>query len=134
MQEIDKDPRFKVARIQEKDKKGGKDKLFYVITTKKELSGERMREYGHARWIIENDGFKAMNSLLNSKRKWSKDDKTVERLIMIWILSHGILWLFRRLNEQNLKEATHSSKVTISWINRLIISNVEYSKEIFLSG
>ncbi|MGD1017986.1 MAG: hypothetical protein ABSA12_01575 [Verrucomicrobiia bacterium] len=41
---------------------------FWVLTTDESLRAAEMRELAHARWAIENNGFKHSNAVVGSKR------------------------------------------------------------------
>jgi hypothetical protein len=114
---LDIDGNYKIAKVIEENPVNGKSNLFYVFTTDKEMSGNQMRKHGHGRWIIENDGFKMMNELLWSKHKWFKEQKTSENLILIWLLSFSLLWLFRRISETYLKKLFPGMKITTKFVS-----------------
>ena len=43
-----------------------------------------MRELAHARWAIENNGFKRTNAAVGSKRAYLKDAAAKEALLLLW--------------------------------------------------
>jgi hypothetical protein len=114
------DRRFKVARVVEKDVKTEAEQHFYVITTAKSLSAERMRELGHKRWYIENDGFKMLNAHLKSKQYWNDNPQVLANLILIWILAFSLLWLFRRIYDHQIRQIFHRAKLTARFVAQIL--------------
>jgi hypothetical protein len=45
--------------------KTGKEEDFWVLSTDENFTGEQLRELGHIRWRIENNGFKQLNTQSN---------------------------------------------------------------------
>ncbi|MFZ5986707.1 MAG: hypothetical protein ACOYWZ_06245 [Bacillota bacterium] len=43
-----------------------------------------MREIAHGRWLIENNVFKRLNSLVGSKSKYIQNKRVKERLLLLW--------------------------------------------------
>ena len=56
---------MKVAHVKESYIKEDREEDFWVLTTDGSLSGLQMRESGHIRWRIENNGFKAFDAQTN---------------------------------------------------------------------
>jgi len=108
------DNRFKVARVEEYYPKKKQHTIFYVITTKKELRANQMREYGHDRWIIENNGFKMLSAQVESKHQWSNDKSTIERLLLIWFAAFDMLWLFVNEMEKLIRQKLNYAKLTVN--------------------
>jgi len=81
---------FKIAHIYEKRlKPQGKEKGeedFFVITTKEDLKPDQMREIAHGRWLIENEVFKRLNSLVKSKRGYIRNKELKESLLLLWFV------------------------------------------------
>ncbi len=71
---------------------------FYVLTTAVGLSGEDLRELAHLRWEIENNIFKRLNFLVESKSLWSHKPKVMEMFLRMWMIGLTILgaYLFER--------------------------------------
>jgi len=94
---------YKVARVEEyqtKRKKGKRVKTdilkerYWVITTKKDLTGIDMRDIAIRRWAIENNGFKQMNLFAHTKRLYSHDKGTALYLVLLLALAHNLFLLF----------------------------------------
>lgn len=112
-----RDKRYQISLVEETDYKTGKVLLpFYVITTAKTMSCEDMRENGHKRWYIENDGFKMFNAHLKSKRRWSKDKQVMEPAILIWMLGFSLLSLFRKEYQHHIRKAYQQVKETLAFV------------------
>ena len=92
---------LKLARVREtplKGKRAGQTEEFWVISTDETLRAEQLREMAHARWAIENNGFKTLNAMVGSKRAHLKNAHAREALLLIWSLGLALadafqLWL-----------------------------------------
>ncbi len=91
----------KVALVTEtrlKPRKGKKANLpnvsvFWVITTNEDLTAAEMRELGHLRWTIENQGFRSLNAHLGSKGTWTRGESKKETfpvLLMLMFLAFNV--------------------------------------------
>ena len=114
------DNRYQIAQIWERSSTKGAMAPFYVITTCKSMGPESLRENGHKRWYIENDGFKLLNAHLKSKRRWSKDEKLLENLISIWMLGFSLLCLFRKEYRHHIRRIYHRVKETTDFVAELL--------------
>ena len=83
------------AWVQEHHRKPAKDRPedteFWVLSTATGFSGEDLRELAHMRWEIENNIFKRLNFLVESKRGSSRNVKVMEHLLRIWMIGVTIL-------------------------------------------
>ncbi len=114
-----------IARIEE-FRKGVSLGMFYVFTTDKELSPDQLRNLGHQRWYIENDGFKLLNSQVNTK-KYHLDNEVVYRnKLLIQILAVGLLMLFRRENGYQLSRLYSSVKLTLRCVGEVLFEGKFY--------
>lgn len=95
---------LKVARVREtplKGKRAGQTEEFWVISTDESLAAEELRELAHARWTIENNGFKTISAAVGSKRAYLKNEHSREALLLIWSIGLALaaafeLWLGRQ--------------------------------------
>lgn len=110
------DNRYQVALVLERSATKGVLAPFYVITTCKSMTAEALRDNGHKRWYIENDGFKLLSAHLNSKRKWSHNEQVLEKLISIWMLSFSLLTLFRKEYQHHIRKIYQQVKVTLAFV------------------
>lgn len=116
---------LKVAIISEKNVKTGVEEIFYVITNDIELTPLEMRYAAHLRWRIENNGFKLMNKLFETKKYRSKDRDCIENLYLINIIVYNILMLF--LKSSSLKDVSKTTVVTnMYWCNLFYLSIINY--------
>lgn len=110
---------FTVARIIETklNTKPGENstETFFVITTKSDLSPNELRETAHARWFIENNVFKRLNALINSKRFHTKNLLTLSSLLPLWLIGLSLLQIFI-LYFQNLNWQSVYGKLHISFL------------------
>lgn len=75
------------------------DPVFWVITTDESMSAQDMRELGHLRWTIENQGFKMLNEHMKSKRRWTRgknSEKTFDALLLLMFLAFNVIKAFER--------------------------------------
>ncbi len=70
---------------------------FWAISTDESLAPVVMRELGHLRWQIENNGFRALNDLLGSKRVWTRGKdrtKMFPVLLLLMFLAFNLISTF----------------------------------------
>jgi len=85
---------LKLAWVQETHLKGkykGQTLTFWVITTDENLTAMECREIAHDRWAIETNGFKELNEQVGSKKRYIKNLKVKEALVLIWGLGMSLL-------------------------------------------
>lgn len=66
---------------------------FWVIATDEDLTPEEMRELGHLRWTIENQGFRSLNAHLGSKGTWTRGKlkkETFPVLLLLMFLAFNV--------------------------------------------
>ena len=66
---------------------------FWVIVTDENLTADEMRELGHLRWTVENQGFRSLNAHLGSKRTWTRGKyrkETFPVLLLLMFLAFNI--------------------------------------------
>ena len=91
---------IKVARVEEyyPKREGSKKQahvLFYVLVTNGEdLSALQLRELGHIRWAIENNGFKELNKLVHTKRVFTHDGHSFLATLLIFFVAYNLILLF----------------------------------------
>jgi len=76
-----------VAWVRETPLKGqraGQTEEFWVLTTDATLRATELREVAHARWGIENLGFKATNAQVGSKLGYIRNPRVKETLLLLW--------------------------------------------------
>ena len=89
---------LKLAWVKETHLKGkykGQTLTFWVITTDESLTAEELREIAHDRWAIETNGFKELNEQVGSKKRYIKNRKVKEALVLIWGLGMSLLKAFQ---------------------------------------
>jgi len=88
---------------------------FFVITTKLDLDTCQIREAAHARWFIENNVFKRLNFIVNSKRAYTKSLPTLTTLLLLWLIGLSLLQIFM-LYFESLNWHAYYSGVRITFI------------------
>jgi len=81
------DEPLNVAWVREtalKGKRAGQTEEFWVLTTDATLRAAELREVAHARWAIENLGFKATNAQVGSKLGYIRNARVKEMLLLLW--------------------------------------------------
>jgi hypothetical protein len=89
---------LKLAWVRETHLKGKYAALsfeFWVLTTDESLGAAELRELAHARWAIENNGFKRTNAAVGSKRAYLKDAAAKEALLLLWGIGLALQAAFR---------------------------------------
>ena len=99
------DASLSVAWIREEDLRTGQSYEFWVVASSKYLSrplyGQEMRELGHWRWDTENNGFKALNQRVHTKRIYSHDSHASEAILLILFLIFNLMGIYlHRCQEQ----------------------------------
>jgi len=105
---------LKVAMVVEKHLKTFETSVFYVLSTDQQLTPEQLRELAHARWSIENSGFKMFNSVVKSKRIYTHDEKVFEPLYLIFMMAFNLLLIYYYLYESDLLQLYPGVKLTLA--------------------
>lgn len=120
MRNNSRDNRYQVAQVLETTADGQALLPFYVFTTDKNMDAEPMRENGHSRWYIENDGFKGLNAHLRSKRCRSHQDQVLQNLLLIGMLGYSLMVLFRKEMGYQLRRIYNGVKVTVGFVAQIL--------------
>ena len=87
-----------VAWVVEENLRTGEQEQFWVVASAeyltKPLTAEEMRELGHWRWDVENNGFKELNQKLKTKHIYSHDDQAQQAVILILFVVFNLLGLY----------------------------------------
>jgi len=67
-----------------KGQRAGQTEEFWVLTTDATLRATELRDVAHARWGIENLGFKATNAQVGSKLGYIRNARVKETLLLLW--------------------------------------------------
>jgi hypothetical protein len=78
---------MKVTHVKEDYIKEDRHEDFWVLCTDESLSGLQMRELGHIRWRIENNGFKALDAQTNCDHVYTHDAHTFEALMLMLFIT-----------------------------------------------
>ena len=130
------DEPLNVAWVQETPVKGaraGQTEEFWVLTTDATLSAEELRELAHARWGIENLGFKAANAQVSSKLGYVRNARVKETLLLLWSWGLGLLgaWL-QQLSQQPEWRQWRVRKT--KWLVGLVLTVTALGGELFGCG
>ena len=109
---------LQVAIVEEYYTKKNKTEIFYIITNDLDLNVLELRYAAHIRWRIENNAFKLLNKLFETKRKISVEEDFVTNLLWIIFIAYNMFMLF--LNHCNLDEIVNSTKTTFKyWLDKI---------------
>ncbi len=100
------DAPLSVAWVREEDIRTGESYEFWVVASSKYLRqplyGEEMRELAHWRWDTENDGFKALNQHVHTKRIYSHDSHASEAILLILFLIFNLLGIYLHYYQEQI--------------------------------
>lgn len=92
------DAPLSVAWVQEESLRTAEQEEFFVVASSeyltKPLSAEEMRELGHLRWDIENNGFKELNQKVHTKHIYSHNDTAQEAVLLTLFVVFNLLGLY----------------------------------------
>jgi hypothetical protein len=94
---------------------------FWVMSTDESLGAAEMREMAHARWAIENNGFKRTNAAVGSKRAYLKDAAAKEALLLLWGIGLALQEAFRLWLETQAAWRDWGVKKTARWLSQCIL-------------
>ena len=94
----DVDVPLQVAWVREEELNSGKRHEFWVVASSeylcRPLNGEEMRELAHWRWDEENNGFKAANQRVNTKRLYCHDRHAKTAILLLLFLVFNLLSVY----------------------------------------
>lgn len=109
--------------IKRKDK--NRYQKFYIITTDLKLTIEQLRYAGHLRWRIENNGFKEMNYLYQTKHMYSKNEQCFTNLLYFIVMAYNLFFCFLKKCDLS-KYGLYGKRVFYDWINKIKMSLIIY--------
>ena len=83
-----------VAKVEELLIRTGEVLTFWVVTTAASLLPAELRELAHLRWDVENNGFKAANQTVVTKRIYSHNPDAQVAVLLILFIVCNVLFLF----------------------------------------
>lgn len=110
-----------VAHINERYVKTGRDEDFWVLCTDESLNGEQLRELGHIRWQIENNGFKQLNAQTNCDHVYTHDGHTFEAFMLMIFIGWNLFLLFNI--ERSIRFGYKGVKWTLYFLSDLLLLN-----------
>jgi hypothetical protein len=120
------DEPLNVAWGQETPLKGpraGQTEEFWVLTTDATLTAVELREVAHARWGIENLGFKATPAQVGSKLGYVRDARGKETLLLLWSWGLALLGAWQQWPVRKTK-----------WLVGLVLTVTALGGELFGCG
>jgi hypothetical protein len=122
------DKTMKVAHVTEDYIKEDRHEDFWVLCTDESLFGLQMRELGHIRWRIENNGFKALDEQTNCDHVYTHDSHTFEALMLMLFIGWNLLLLF---DLEDVRKGYEQAKWTLDFLSELLLMwfYVEYHQE-----
>ena len=107
-----------VAHIKESYVKSNRQEDFWVLCTDESLNGEQLRELGHIRWRIENNGFKHLDEQTNCDHVYTHDEHTFEALMLLIFIGWNLLLLFNLLD---IKDEYAEARWTLDFLSVLLL-------------
>lgn len=108
-----------VAHIKENYVKTKRQEDFWVLCTDESISGEQLRELGHLRWRIENNGFKQLNAQTNCDHVYTHNEHSFEALMFLIFIGWNLLLLFNL--EDDIREGYEEVKWTLYFLSELLL-------------
>lgn len=115
---------LRVAMITETSIATGETETFFVVTSRDDLTALELRELGHLRWSIENNGFKLFNSLSSSKHGYVKDEAASLRLVFLLAIGFNSLLLFLHRKWNEIEKHWRKAKMTLRHITRHLLDRL----------
>lgn len=109
---------MKVAHVREDYIKEDRHEDFWVLCTDESLSGLQLRELGHIRWRIENNGFKALDEQTNCDHVYTHDAHTFEALMLMLFIGWNLLLLF---DLEDVRKGYEHAKWTLNFLSELLL-------------
>jgi hypothetical protein len=107
-----------VAHIKENYVKTNRQEDFWVLCTDESLNGEQLRELGHIRWRIENNGFKQLNAQTNCDHVYTHEEHSFEALMLLIFVCWNLLLLF---NLEDIKGEYAEVRWTLDFLSELLL-------------
>ena len=107
-----------VVHVKESYVKTKRQEDFWVLCTDESLSGEQLRELGHLRWRIENNGFKQLNAQTNCDHVYTHYEHAFEALMLSIFIGWNLLLLF---NLEDIREGYEEVKWTLYFLSELFL-------------
>jgi hypothetical protein len=113
---------IKVAHVKEDYIKGPLSKGkghedFWVLSTDESLSGLQMREGGHIRWRIENNGFKALDDQTNCDHVYTHNAHAFLALMLMLFIGWNLFLLF---DLEGIRKGYEYVKWTLDFLSELL--------------
>ncbi len=108
---------IKVAHVLEYYIKEDRHEDFWVLCSDEKLSGLQMREGGHIRWTIENNGFRALNEQTNCDHVYTHDFHTFLALMLMIFIGWDLLLLF---DLEGIRNEYEYMKWTLDFLSELL--------------
>lgn len=116
---------IKVAWVVEENIRTGKEIQFWVLASLEEVTAGEMRELAHWRWDIENNGFKALNGLVHTKRIYSHSLHAAEAMTLILFIAGNVLQLFfSQITPEEIEALFGKVKLTRGFLQRQLRASV----------
>jgi len=112
------DKTMKVAHVKEDYIKEDRHEDFWVLCTDESLSGLQLRELGHTRWRIENNGFKQFDEQTNCDHVYTHDAHTFVALMLMLFIGWNLLLLF---SLEDVRKGYEYVKWTLDFLSGLLL-------------
>jgi hypothetical protein len=108
---------IQVAHVTEDYIKEERHEDFWVLSTDESLSGLQMREGGHIRWRIENNGFKQLDDQTNCDHVYTHNPHAFLALMLMIFIGWDLFLLF---NLEGIRKRYEYVKWTLDFLSELL--------------
>lgn len=117
-----------VALVEEDYIKQSRHERFFVIAFGVEPRALLLRELGHRRWHIENNGFRQLSSQINSKHTYTHDDYTFLALMLCFLVGWNLWQMFlENLDKEKLNREYGGVRLTMAFFSFLMLVSIPVS-------
>ena len=112
----------KVIKYEEQDKKGRKQEI-YVVCTDINMNEKTINKIIHARWDIENDGFKELKNQWNMKHCYIANENAIDVILQMIVMSYNLWELYIYGHLHNFEKMKITKIGFIEEIKELFFAN-----------
>jgi len=97
-----------------------KFRSYYVIAFSDRFSALQMRELGHIKWRIENNGFRQLNAQTNCDHVYTHNENVFDALMLIFFIGWNLWQLFLlTIDQDQIREEWGKVKLTFGFFSFL---------------
>lgn len=117
-----------VALVEEDYIKEDRHERFFVMAFGVQPTALLLRELGHRRWHIENNGFRQLSSQINSKHTYTHDDHTFLALMLCFFVAWSLWQMFlESLDKEALRKEYGGVRLTMGFFSFVMLLSIPLS-------